>query len=227
MQDVRPVTDAQRLLHVVVGDEDGDSIGGEFSYFVLEFFNRVRVNGREWLIEQHQLWFRDERPRNFKPASFAAGTRRGKIIGLVREPELREEFVGASFTQPSAHALCFENRKQVLPNAQLLKHARLLAEVSHPRQGVAIHREPRDIIALKVNGACLRRDHADRHAEARRLARAVSAEQPDDFADADIKAHPVDDAAISVLLDKVFRDKEFHADIVPGRARSCSVGPEP
>ena len=68
------------------------------------------------------------------------------------------------------------------------------------------------------------RDEADDHVERGRLARAVLAEQADDFAGAHVDIDAVDDAPSAVLLDQAARlDEERRVSGVRRRAAAAEV----
>ena len=77
------VTDAKRLLHVVIGHEDGDSRRGKSTNFGLKFLHGVGIDRGERFIEKNQFRFGDQGTRNFKSSSFTTGTGSRLLAGLV------------------------------------------------------------------------------------------------------------------------------------------------
>jgi hypothetical protein len=87
-----------------------------------------------------------------------------------------------------------------------------LRQVAHAQARAAVHREARAVLAGEDHFAGVGADQADRHTEARGLARAVRTEEPDDLASADLEPHSVDDAAAA---------KGLHQ---PARLQKCRLG---
>ena len=71
-----------------------------------------------------------------------------------------------------------------------------------------MHRQGRDVARQKFHRALVRFHQADDHVERRRLARAVRAEQADDFARGHGDGHVVHHAATVILLHQLFRGEQ-------------------
>ena len=54
---IRTVSDAKRLAHVVIGDQDTNTTISQVEYYVLNVINRLWIDSGEWLIEQDVLRF--------------------------------------------------------------------------------------------------------------------------------------------------------------------------
>lgn len=117
------------------------------------------------------------------------------------EVELFEELFGFEFLVGPAHGACFEDGPEVLFDGEALENARLLGEVAHAESGAFVHGEARDIVAFEDDLAFGGADHADGHAKTCSFARAVAAEESDDFALGDVEGDAVNDGAVAELFD--------------------------
>src|SRR6185295_3076634 len=66
VDDVSPVDEAERLSHVVVGDQHADAEAGEVPDEVLDIADSDRVDAGERLVEQHE-----SRPAGKRPGDLA------------------------------------------------------------------------------------------------------------------------------------------------------------
>jgi hypothetical protein len=220
VDDVGAVADAQRLLHVVVGDQHGDAVVGKPPHLHLQLLDGVRVDRSERLVEQHELGARHEGARDLQAPALAARAGARLILGLVQQAELLEELAGARLALLAAERLRLEDGQQILLAAQALEDAWLLRQIAHARKRVAVHGLVRDVPAIEMHRATLRGDHADGHAKAGGLASAVAPEQAHDLARVHLERHPVDDTSTGVGLDEVLRFEKWHTRSV---ARACAI----
>ena len=63
----------------------------ELANLALEFFDGVRIDGGERLVQQHEPRTRHEGSRNLQAPALAAGAGVGKVLRLVHESELLEQ----------------------------------------------------------------------------------------------------------------------------------------
>ena len=76
--------------------------------------------------------------------------------------------------------------------------AAFLGEVSDPQAGPLVHGQEGDVDGIEGDGAAVRLDHAEDHAEGGGFSGPVAAEKPDDFALTQQEADVVDDNAAVV-----------------------------
>jgi len=76
-----------------------------------------------------------------------------------------------------------------------------------------VHGQTRHIAVLEFHGAVIRLDDADDHVEGGGLARAIGAEQADDFARRDLNGDSVDDAALPIGFDEFFCANQAHESL--------------
>lgn len=83
VDDVRAVADAQGLVDIVVGDEDGDAHALESADLLLQALDGQRINAREGLVEQDEFRIGDQRTGDLELAAFAARAGARGVVGLV------------------------------------------------------------------------------------------------------------------------------------------------
>ena len=202
MDDVGAVANAQRLLHVVIGDQHGDSLRGEFTHFLLQVLNGVRINSRERLIKHQDLWTIDQRACNFQTTSLAARAGARFFAGFVFQVKLRQELRGPRLAFHLGHRLQFQHRQQIVLARKALEHGRLLRQIPHAGKGMSVHRQHGHVFAVEGHLPGFRRDHADGHAETGGLARAVASKQTNNFTFGHSECHIIDDSSTVVTLHK-------------------------
>tara|TARA_A100000171_G_scaffold43757_1_gene46020 strand:- start:1536 stop:2291 length:756 start_codon:yes stop_codon:yes gene_type:complete len=194
-EDVGAITDAEGLLDIVVGDEDGDAALGELSDFFLEVFDGDGVDAGEWFVEEDELWVGDEGAGDLEFAAFAAGAGAGEVVCFVGEAELFEELGGASFAIGAGELECLEDGQEVLLAGEALEDGGFLGEVAHTHLGVSVHGEAGDFGVVEDDASGVAFDHADGHSEGGGFACAVASEEADDLGVLDFEGYAVDDGA--------------------------------
>ena len=91
-----------------------------------------------------------------------------------------------------------------------------------PEPGAAVHRQARDVVAVHLDGAAVRRDQAGDHVEAGRLAGAVGTQQADHLAALERQADGAHDGALVEALGDAGDDKPFAAFDHAGSASESS-----
>src|SRR5690606_6489104 len=91
MNDVGAVDEAERLAHIVVGDEHADAEAGEMADERLDVADGDRIDAGERLVEEHEGGTAGERPGDLAAAAFAAGERHGGGIAQMADMELVEQ----------------------------------------------------------------------------------------------------------------------------------------
>ena len=71
IHDVGAVCYAESFPHVVVGDEDADSLAAQLPNQVLKVLYRQRIDPRKRLVQQNEDRLKRQRPRNLQPAPLA------------------------------------------------------------------------------------------------------------------------------------------------------------
>ena len=84
--DVGVVADAQRLAHVVVGDQHADAARLEEADDALDLDHRDRVDAGERLVEQDEARLRGQRARDLDAPPLAARQRRRRRVAQLLDP---------------------------------------------------------------------------------------------------------------------------------------------
>ena len=214
MNDVRPIADAEGLLHVVVGDQHRDPLVGETTDLGLQLLDGVGVDGREGFVQEHQPRTSHEGAGDLEAASLSAGAGSCELLALVDEPELLQKLVAASLSSVAVQAAGLENGEDVLFDGQFLEDAGFLAEVPHAVLGVAVHRLGGQVPIIEDDLPLLGGEHPDGHPEGSGLPGSVAAEEADDLAGIDLESDPVDDLPATVALLQIPDFEQCHAPIV-------------
>ncbi len=133
-------------------------------------------------------------------APLAARKRQRAGVGEMRDRQVVEQRVESVGERVRIEVLQLEDGADVLGDRELAEDRRLLRQIRQPEAGAGMDRQPREIASVELDPAAVRRDQPDDHVEARRLARAVRAEQADDLAARHVQRHVVDDGARLVAL---------------------------
>src|SRR5262245_7568694 len=113
--------------------EDDRAAGDGASEFVEQEIGASGVERGEGLVEEQQVWFVQERPRERKPLQHPAGKRRGLFVPRRPEPEALEQGARAlsAFGDPVEPAVQIE----VLERRQLAVDERLVPEEAEAGAG--------------------------------------------------------------------------------------------
>ena len=82
--DVGMIANAQRLAHVVVGDQNANAARLEVTNDALNLNNGNRINAGKGFVQQDKPWLCGQRPRNFNPPPLASGqSQRGRVAQMI------------------------------------------------------------------------------------------------------------------------------------------------
>ncbi len=102
--DVRTVGHAQRLAHVVVGDQNPDAAGLQVEDDLLQLQHRNGIDAAERLVEQNEVGLDAQRARNLHPPPLAAGERIASRGADVAKIELVNQPLGPASAAPGCPA---------------------------------------------------------------------------------------------------------------------------
>ena len=130
------VGDAQRLPHVVVGDQHAESLLLQPLDDVLDLRDRDRVDADERLVEEEEARPGGQRPRDLDAPPLAARELGPRAIGQRGQVQLLEQPLEAflPFRAGELHGL--EHGQHVVLHRQLAEDARLLGQVADPRRAL-------------------------------------------------------------------------------------------
>src|SRR5439155_20389281 len=191
------------FAHMLSGEKDADAAIGEVADEILNVADRDRIDAGEGFVEQHVVWTRRQRARDFDAAALAAGQRDRGRFAQARDVELIEQRVEFGFALLAVGLDDLEHGANILFHGEAAKNRGFLRQVADAEPRALIHRQPGHVRAVEFDGAAVRLDQSGDHVEHRGLAGAVRAEQADRLAAADIDA----DAAHHLPRTETF----FHA----------------
>jgi hypothetical protein len=137
----------------------------------------------------------------------------------VLNTELGEKFLAAMLAGLLAEFSRLEYGHDVLMDGELSKNRFLLWQVAHTFARAAIHCHAGNVAILENDAPAVGPDETDDHIKRGRLARAIGAEQADDFAALDVYVHAVDNGAASVNLYQFVSGKEGLVILRRGRGK--------
>ena len=169
---------------------------------------RLRVEPGGRLVEEQHARPVDEPERDVEPAPHPARVGLDDAVGRVGDPDELQQLVGARVQAAAAHPLDAALEHQVLAAGAVLVDARVLRHVAdRAAHGVRL---AADVVARDRGGALVGVRERHEHADGRRLARAVRAEQPEDLAFADVERDAVERLNLAVALAQCLDDDRFH-----------------
>src|SRR5262252_3593156 len=208
IDDVGPVGEAERLAHIVVGDQHADAALGQVAHQRLDVADRDRVDAGERLVEEHVVRPAREGARDLDAAALAARERDRRRLAQARDVELLQQRVEVAVAPLPAPLDHLEHGADVFLHVEAAEDRGFLRQVADAEAGALIHRQRGYVVAVELDAAAVGRDQAGDHVEHRGLAGAVRPEQTDRLAAADIETDALDDlAADEAALDAVGGEK--------------------
>src|SRR5205823_3692120 len=171
--DLPAIANAERFPHVVIGNQHANAAFLEEADDLLNVEDGDRIDAGERLVEQNEARPCGKRTGDLDPSSLAAGQRDGRRFGEMRDRQILEQRVEAIRQRVVVEILELENRADVLRNGELAENGRFLRQIGKTAAGAPVNRKPRQVFAVELDAASVRRYQADDHVEARRLAGAV------------------------------------------------------
>src|SRR6185295_18383838 len=90
-ENVRTIRDMQSLPHVVIGDENPQTLGAKPRNDSLNVSHRDRIDSREWLVQQKKRRIRHQRTANLDAAPFPSRERERLLIGEAGNAQVFEQ----------------------------------------------------------------------------------------------------------------------------------------
>src|SRR5262249_21059545 len=212
VDDIGAVGEAERLAHIVVGDQHADAALGQMAHQRLDVADRDRIDAGERLVEQHVVRPGRERARDLDATAFAAGQRDRRRLAQPRDVELLEQRIEVILAPLAAGLDHLEHGADVVLDVEAAEDRRFLRQIADAETGALIHRQRRHVGAAEAAAAAVGGDQPGDHVEHRGLAGAVRAEQTDRLAAAHVEAHALDDlAADEAALDPMCGEEAVRA----------------
>ena len=175
-----PVGQLVRLVEVLGGEQDGDSVRGELADDLPHGEAAARVQAGGGLVQEDHPGLTDEGHGEVEPPSHPARVGRQRLVRGVGEVELLQQLGHPPLPGLAAEVAKVGHQPQVLGPGEQVVHGRELAgdpdERPHP-VGVGDH-----VVTGDLHGAGVGRDQGGEDADDRGLAGPVRAEQREDRA---------------------------------------------
>ncbi len=219
IDDIGAIGQGEGLAHIVVGDQNADAPAGQPPHQLLDFHDRLGIDARERLVEQHVIRPRGERPRDLDTAALAAGERDRWGLAPRGNFEFVEQRIELGLAPAPIGLHDFQHSANVVLHVEAAKDRCLLGQVADAEPCALIHWEVGDIIAIELDRAALRLDQAGNGIERRGLAGAIRPQQTDRFPATHVEGDPIDHLASAITLLQAMGGEIAVRDVVPRRRR--------
>ena len=200
VDDRRAVADLLDLVQQVRGEEDRGAAGAELAHQLAHVLHALRVEAAGGLVEDHELGRVDERVGDAEALLHAVRVVADLGVGALAQADDVEHLVDARLVDSAVEAA---HEAQVLARAHVAVEGRHLDEAADVAQGLLL--VARHLMVEHLGVAAGRVDEADDHADGRRLAGPVGAEEAEDVAAAHGEAEVVDGERVAEALGEVVR----------------------
>ncbi len=211
--DVGPVSALQGLTHIVVGDQDPQTLLAQAIYQGLYFLHVDRIDSGKGLVQQQYLGFGGQGTGKFQAAPFSSREDFSEVVFQVLKLKFSHEPMGFGEALLARDGHGLQYRQQVVAYGHLAKNTCLLGKVSHSHSRSAVHGGLAAVDSADAHLARVWHDQANGHAKAGGLARSIGTQQADDFSRVDLEADPVHHPSPTIALGQAidFQQGSFHA----------------
>src|SRR5687767_9445026 len=209
------------LVHVMSGHEDGQPAGGAAMQFVPEFATGSWVDAGGRLVEKQKLRAMHKGSGERQALLPAAGKRAGKLVLQMSEPQSVERFGNVRGNGVQIVKLCDE--RQVLGNGEIFIVCEALGHIAD----IALYLPAlgQNIVAEHGAASGIGGEQAADHADGRRLAGAVGAEEAHDLALLQGKRDAVHGDLVAEALNEAVDGGDAHGEVgIASRASTINPG---
>src|SRR5215813_14407786 len=111
---------------------------------LLDVADSDRVDAGEWLVEQHVVRSRRERPGDLDPPPLTARKRNRWCLAQPREAEFSQQRVEIGLAPAPIGLDYFQHGADILFDVQAAKDRGFLRQVADAQPGTLVHRQARD-----------------------------------------------------------------------------------
>ncbi len=205
IEDDDPVADPLGEIHLMGDDDHGHALVGERLHDAEHLADRLGVERRGRLVEQHDVGLHRQRPGDRDALLLAARQRRRVLPRLVGEPDLAQQLGSAGLRRAARHAEHGERTdRDVAQNREmgeeleiLEHHPHALAQLAHVALLVL------QIDAVEDDAAAIDRLQHVGAPQQRRFSRAARPDETDDLAAVDLEGDAGERLEGAVALDHV------------------------
>ena len=186
LEDIDPVGEGERELHVLLGEQDGQTLALEPRDLLAEVVHDEGGEPLRRLVEQQQLGVAHQRAGDGEHLLLAAG----EVAALTGRqlPQLREEVIDP-FHRPARCGHAAAGHVEVLPHGEVGEDAPVLRDEADAGARHPVRRPAGDVAALPHDAAGVGRSESHDRPHGGRLADPVAAQQADALARRHLHRH--------------------------------------
>src|SRR4029079_6304936 len=144
--DVSTVRDAERLAHVVIGNQDTHTTIPTVENYILNIINCFWIDTGEGLVKQDVLRFGSKGPGYFSAPPLAARKRVAARVAHVCNAKLFEQLFESLELFATTESGSFKYGENILRSRHLTKHGRLLRQVTDTETCAQVHRKFSEVL---------------------------------------------------------------------------------
>ena len=149
----------------MVGDENADVPVFQFPHNLLDILHGNGVDTGEGLVEHDELRFDGQATRNLRASALTTRELVTLVFTHLTQAELLDQFLKLLQLVVAGLARHLEHREDIVLDAHLTEHARLLCQVADASAGTTEHRVFRHILLAQVDMAAVGHNQSCGHIE--------------------------------------------------------------
>ena len=198
MQDIGAIHDAQRLAHIVVGDQHPDTARFQRMDQAANLAHGNRIDTGKGFIQQQKCRVRGQAARDLGPPPFAARQRQRRGAAQMLDREIAQQLLQPLAPLQRVAQRDFQHGHDILFDGQPAKDRHFLRQIADPQTRAAEHRQGGGIGAVNHHLTGIGRHQTGDAIKTGRLARPVRPQQGDDLAPRQRHRHVADHRTIAI-----------------------------
>ena len=204
-QQVRAVGDHQRLVHIMVGDEDTDILVFEPPYNILYLLHGDRIDTGKRLVQHHELRLDCQTPCNLGTPSLTSAQTVAKVFAHVRQVELFDQALQLLLLVFLAEFGQLQHRADIVFHGHFAEHTRLLWQIADTHLRTFVHRVRGDVLIVQIDLTVIGGYQTGGHIESCGLTGTVRSQQTHNLPLFQLNGHIVHYGPFPVFLYQMFR----------------------
>ena len=204
-EQIGTVRDTERILHVVVSDEDADISVLQFPHDELDILHGDGVDARKGLVEHDELRLDGQATGDLRPSALTARQLVTLVLAHLAQTELLDQILQFLQLVVARLARHLEHREDIVLDTHLTEHARLLRQIADASTRTLIHRVVRHLLVAQVDMPSVGHDQTRGHIERGGLAGTVRAQQTHDLTLLHVETHVVHHRTFTIPFHETFR----------------------
>ena len=199
-EQIGAIGDAERLFHVVVGDEHADVLLLELPHDILDVLHGDGVHTGERLVEHDEEGIDGQTAGYLRATAFAAGELVTQILTHLLQTEFVNEALQLFALILTGLARHLQHGGDVVLHRHLAKHRGLLRQIADALSGPLVDGVLGDFLAAQEDVAAVGHHEARGHVERGRLAGAVGPQQTHNLPLVNIERNVVHHGTLAIDL---------------------------